>query len=177
MQKPGRHSSSQLGNRAVAAGLIVGHPQPASLHDGRPRSPVADEVTLAHIEILRGQLRYFEAEPRRRNSPSRGVLTARATQVSNSIEAYEVLVEGAVAAIEGDIPSDGTDENWMAVVSCRRAMTFVSQLAHDKTVDAERQAIVVDPEVVQECLLVHMTCRCPNRLGTVDSTNAPTPMQ
>ncbi len=59
------------------------------------------------------------------------MLTARAIQGSNSIEGYDVTVEDAVAAVEGDEPTEATVENWQAVTGYRRAMTYVLQMAHD----------------------------------------------
>ncbi|MFV1989351.1 MAG: Fic family protein [Acidimicrobiales bacterium] len=61
------------------------------------------------------------------------VLAARAIQGSNSIEGYNVSVEDAVAAIEGNEPREATGDDWAAVASYRRAMTFVLQLARSNS--------------------------------------------
>ena len=60
------------------------------------------------------------------------MLAAKAIQGSNSIEGFNVSVEDAIAAIEGDEPSEATEENWQANQGYRRAMTYVLQLAHDE---------------------------------------------
>lgn len=98
-----------------------------------PRLDPEEESALAKIEALRSQLRYYVAtEPRRWLGSVRRVLAARAIQGSNSIEGYNVSDEDAVAAIEGDEPADATSENWLAVTSYQRAMTYVLQLAQDQ---------------------------------------------
>ena len=83
------------------------------------------------IDELRSQLRYYVAEPRRWFGSVRRVLSARAIQGSNSIEGYNVSVEDAVAAIEGDAPEEADDRDWEAILGYRSAMTYVLQLAHD----------------------------------------------
>jgi Fic family protein len=62
----------------------------------------------------------------------RRVLGARAIRGSNSIEGFNVSVEDALAAIEGDEPSEARDSDWLAVTGYQRAMTYVLQLAHDE---------------------------------------------
>ena len=94
----------------------------------------ADEAAaLTRIDNLRRQLRFYVAERRRWLGPVRKVLAARAIQGSNSIEGYDVSVEDAVAALEGDEPGFGAaDESQRAVAAYRRAMTYVLQLANDE---------------------------------------------
>lgn len=91
-----------------------------------------EDAALARIEELRRELRFFVAEPRRWIGNVRRVLSARALQGSNSIEGYNVSVEDAVAAVDGDEPTGAGREDWEAVVGYRRAMTYVLQLAHDE---------------------------------------------
>ncbi len=90
-----------------------------------------EEAALAKIEGLRKDLRFYVAEPRRWVGSVRRMLAARAIQGSNSIEGYNVSVEDAVAAIEGEEPSEAGIEDWHAVSGYRRAMTYVLQLAAD----------------------------------------------
>lgn len=97
-----------------------------------PQIGAEEQAALRHIDNLRQELRYYTAESRRWLGPVRKVLAARAIQGSNSIEGYDVSVEDAVAAIEGDEPTDASEENWIAVASYRRAMTYVLQLARDE---------------------------------------------
>ena len=61
----------------------------------------------------------------------RRVLGARAIQGSNSIEGYDVSLEDALAAVEGDEPAEAQERDWLAVLGYRRAMTYVLQLADD----------------------------------------------
>lgn len=91
-----------------------------------------EEAALGKIDDLRKELRYYVAEPRRWVGSVRRMLAARAIQGSNSIEGYNVSVEDAVAAIEGDEPSEAQSQDWQAVSGYRRAMTYVLQLAGDE---------------------------------------------
>jgi Fic family protein len=91
----------------------------------------ADAAALERIEDLKRQLRHRVAEPRRWVGSVRRVLSARAIRGSNSIEGFDVSVEDALAAVEGDEPAEAQERDWLAVVGYRRAMTYVLQLAHD----------------------------------------------
>ena len=97
-----------------------------------PTLRAPEEAALWRIEDIQRELRYYVAEPRRWVGSVRRVLSARAIQGSNSIEGYDVSVEDAVAAIEGDDPTDARTEDWHAVVGYRRAMTYVLALAGDQ---------------------------------------------
>ncbi|MGI8936604.1 MAG: Fic family protein [Iamia sp.] len=98
-----------------------------------PTIETEERAALHRIDQLRLKLRHYVAtEPRRWVGSVRRVLSARAIQGSNSIEGYNVSVEDAVAAIEGDDPAEARTEDWYAVVSYRRAMTYVLQLAQDE---------------------------------------------
>jgi Fic family protein len=50
---------------------------------------------------------------------------------SNSIEGYNVSLEDAIAAAEGEEPADAIDETWAAVSGYRAALTYILQLAAD----------------------------------------------
>ncbi len=97
-----------------------------------PEIKAAEEAALEKIEDLRRQLRHYVAEPRRWVGSVRRVLGARAIRGSNSIEGFEVSVEDALAAIEGEEPVEANETDWLAVLGYRRAMTYVLQLAHDE---------------------------------------------
>ncbi len=57
---------------------------------------------------------------------------ARAIQGSNSIEGFNVTVDDAVAAVEGEEPLiDERTEAWLAVRGYREAMTYILQLSDD----------------------------------------------
>ncbi|MGH3849644.1 MAG: hypothetical protein ACRDRT_08070, partial [Pseudonocardiaceae bacterium] len=81
----------------------------------------AEEAALRVIDRVRKQLRYSTAEPRRWVGSVRRVLAARAIQGSNSIEGYNVSVEDAIAAIEGDELADAQLQDAQAVSGYRRA--------------------------------------------------------
>lgn len=97
-----------------------------------PELGPGEEAALVKINDLRDELRYYVAEPRRWLGSVRRILGARAIQGSNSIEGYDVSVEDAVAAVEGEEPTEASQENWLAVSGYRRAMTYVLQLAKDE---------------------------------------------
>lgn len=96
-----------------------------------PEVDARERVALERIDDLRRQLRYRVAEPRRWVGSVRRVLSARAIQGSNSIEGYDVSLEDALAAVEGDEPAEAQERDWLAVLGYRRAMTYVLQLAGD----------------------------------------------
>jgi Fic family protein len=96
-----------------------------------PNLTEPETAALARIDAIQRELKYYVAEPRRWVGSVRRVLSARAIQGSNSIEGYNVSVEDAVAAIEGDDPTEARTEDWHAVMGYRRAMTYVLQLAGD----------------------------------------------
>lgn len=95
-----------------------------------PIGPEEDHA-LAEIARLRRELRYYVAEPRRWVGSVRRVLSARAIQGSNSIEGYNVSVEDALAAVQNEELAEASTLDRNAVVSYRRAMTYVIQLATD----------------------------------------------
>jgi len=96
-----------------------------------PQLSLEDDAAMARIDELWSQLRYYVAEPRRWVGSARRVLSARAIQQSNSIEGFNVSVEDALAAIEGEAPTGADEEAWNAVTGYRRALTYVLQLAQD----------------------------------------------
>src|SRR6478672_8879216 len=96
-----------------------------------PPMSFEEDAALDRIDDLWRELRYYVAEPRRWVGSVRRVLGARAIQGSNSIEGYNVSVEDALAALEGEEPMEAQAENWNAVTGYRRALTYVLQLAHD----------------------------------------------
>jgi Fic family protein len=106
-----------------------------------PTTGPEEQAAQAKIEELRRQLRFSLAEPRRWVGSVRRILSARAIQGSNSIEGYNVSVEDAVAAIQGDEPTEASLENWQAVSGYRRAMTYVLQLAEDDHFDFSAQLL------------------------------------
>lgn len=96
-----------------------------------PTVGTAEANALARIEDLRRQLRFYVSEPKRWLGSVRRVLSARAIQGSNSIEGYNVSVEDAIAAIEGEEPEEAAWVDRQAILGYRRAKTYVIQLAGD----------------------------------------------
>jgi Fic family protein len=97
-----------------------------------PFLTMEDQIALERIDGLRRALRYFLAsKPNRWVGSIRRLLAARAIRASNSIEGYNVSVEDALAAVEGGEPTDPTSDDWRAVLSYQRAMTYVLQLSED----------------------------------------------
>jgi Fic family protein len=91
----------------------------------------AEEAAIERINALRRQLGPYVADRRRWVGAVRRVLAARAIQGSNSIEGFDVSVEDALAAVGGQPPVEAESENWLAVSSYRRAMTYILQLSDD----------------------------------------------
>jgi Fic family protein len=84
------------------------------------------------IDGLRRRLNYFlQQQPRRWTGLLRRSTFARAIQASNSIEGYNVTVDDAIAAVEGEDPIDERTEAWLAVQGYRNALSYILQLATD----------------------------------------------
>ncbi len=98
---------------------------------GTPKVGPEELAALERIEGLKQELRFRVAQPRRWLGSVRRVLSARAIRGSNSIEGFDVSVEDALAAVEGNEPSEASERDWLAVLGYRRAMTYVLQLAQD----------------------------------------------
>jgi Fic family protein len=85
------------------------------------------------VDEMRLRLRFLlQQQPTRWTGLLRRSQLARAIQGSNSIEGYNVTVDDAVAAVEGEQPLiDERTEPWLAVRGYREAMTYILQLADD----------------------------------------------
>lgn len=70
-------------------------------------------------------------QPRRWYGLLRRTTFARAVKGSNSIEGYDVALDDAIAAAEGEEPLDPKTEAWVNVAGYQVAMTYVLQLAGD----------------------------------------------
>lgn len=98
----------------------------------RTPSIEADESrVIAEVDDLRANLKYAIQQSRRWTGILRRAALARAIQGSNSIEGYNVTVDDAIAAIDGEEPLDAKTEAWAAVTGYRRAMSYVLQLSDD----------------------------------------------
>lgn len=88
----------------------------------------AEEQVLERIGELKRQLA-FTISPKRWYGLLRRSTFARAIQGSNSIEGYQISIDDALAAAEGEEPLDPKTESWLANVCYRRALTLVLQKA------------------------------------------------
>lgn len=93
----------------------------------------AKEVeVLERIEDLRRILGHrVGSSPKRWYGLLRRITFARAVRGSNSIEGYNVSLDDAIAAAEGEEPLDAKTEAWAAVSGYQSAMTYVLHLADD----------------------------------------------
>ena len=96
-----------------------------------PKLDAQEKEVVSRVHDLRKSLNYAVRNPVRWQGLLRRVAFARAIRASNSIEGYNVSVDDAVAACEGEEPLDAQSEAWAAVTGYRVAMTYVLQLADD----------------------------------------------
>ncbi|MEO8630101.1 MAG: Fic family protein [Betaproteobacteria bacterium] len=83
------------------------------------------------ILSIRDSLKYAISGPSRWIGVLRRNAFARNIQGSNSIEGYNITVDDAIAAVEGEQPLDAQSETWAAITGYRGAMTYVLQLSAD----------------------------------------------
>lgn len=96
-----------------------------------PELNEAERRVHAKIDELRTNLSYAVSS-RRWIGVLRRVSLAKAIRGSNSIEGYNVTVDDALAAVDGEEPLDAQAETWAAIVGYRQAMTYVLELADDR---------------------------------------------
>src|SRR5688500_4674243 len=101
-----------------------------------PKLQAVEARVLDRIGELKARLGVATRTPARRWT---GLLRrnsfARAVQGSNRIEGYNVTVDDAIAAVEGEEPLEASREAWLAVSAYRTAMTYVLQRADDEQFD------------------------------------------
>jgi Fic family protein len=96
--------------------------------------PVLDDLERAVIERIdevKSSIRYAVAQPKRWYGLLRRSTFARAIRASNSIEGFNVTVDDAIAAADGEAPLEADPNAWAAGTGYRQAMTYVLQLADD----------------------------------------------
>lgn len=96
-----------------------------------PQLTPAELAVVVKIDEVKANLGYAIQAPRRWTGLLRRNTLGRAIQGSNSIEGYNVTVEDAMAAAEGEQLVDAATETRRAVEGYRNAMTYVLQLARD----------------------------------------------
>src|SRR4030042_3183766 len=96
---------------------------------GIPELPSADRAVLGVIEVLRQELRFHLAPPRRWFGSLRRATLARAVQGSNSIEGYRASVEDVLTVLEDEPPEAADTATRAALEGYRDAMPFILQTA------------------------------------------------
>ena len=98
------------------------------------RIPSLDPQTLAvlaEVEQLKKRIGSMLSEPRAWKGLLSRAMIAKAIQGSNTVEGYNVTVDDAIAAVEGEDPLDTDAKTWAEILGYRAAMTYVLQLARD----------------------------------------------
>src|SRR5580658_6559587 len=97
-----------------------------------PNPSLEDLQVIAQVNEMRLRLKFMlQQAPRRWSGMLRRSTFARAIQGSNSIEGFQVTVDDAAAAVDGEEPLDEKTEAWFAVRGYRESMTYVLQIADD----------------------------------------------
>lgn len=110
--------------------VVTGYLAMGIIYDTPP--PSAQELAVvASIDEVRTSVRYALRATKRWHGLLRRSVFGRNIQGSNTIEGYNVTVEDAIAAVEGEEPLEADDEAWAAVVGYRNAMSYVLQLSDD----------------------------------------------
>jgi Fic family protein len=98
-----------------------------------PELTEREREVVGEIHDLRRDLNYAIGQPSRRwFGLLRRNTFARAVRGSNTIEGYNVTIDDAVAAVDGEEPINPKDESWLAVSGYRDAMTYVMQKTDDR---------------------------------------------
>jgi Fic family protein len=96
-----------------------------------PELDTRSREVLGLIDALKKRLGSMLSEPRRWDGLFRRTAFARAIRGSNTIEGYNVTVDDAIAAVEGEPPLEADEKTWAEILGYRQAMTYVLQLARD----------------------------------------------
>ncbi len=97
-----------------------------------PTLDAQEEDVLGRIAELKRVLGHAVSDqPKRWYGLLRRTTFARAVKGSNSIEGYDVALDDAIAAAEGEEPLDPKTEAWANVTGYQVAMSYVLQLAGD----------------------------------------------
>jgi Fic family protein len=96
-----------------------------------PELEPTEDAVLARIDHLRARVRAYVRDPARWTGLLRRNIFAKAIQGSNTIEGYNISVDDAIAAVEGEEPLQADQATWAEIVGYRQAMTYVIQLARD----------------------------------------------
>ncbi len=87
---------------------------------------------IENIEDCRNKLRFSISDNLNRwNGFLARMAYARVIHGSNTIEGVNATLDDALAAVDGDIPSNPQDENWLALTGHRDAMDYIIQLSKE----------------------------------------------
>ena len=87
---------------------------------------------IENIEDCRNKLRFSISDNLNRwNGFLARMAYARAIHGSNTMEGVNATLDDALAAVDGDIPSNPQDENWLALTGHRDAMDYIIQLSKE----------------------------------------------
>lgn len=96
-----------------------------------PDLDLDDQHVIEDLHRLRAQMASLLRVPRRWSGGLRRTTRARAIQGSNSIEGYSVSDQDAAAAVEDEPPLTADQQTWAEILSYRRVLTYVLQVATD----------------------------------------------
>ncbi len=97
-----------------------------------PTLPPQYLQVIESIEDCRAKLRFSISDNLNRwNGFLARMSYARAIHGSNTMEGVNATLDDALAAVDGDIPSNPQDENWLALTGHRDAMAYIIQLSKD----------------------------------------------
>ncbi|MDD5306821.1 MAG: Fic family protein [Deltaproteobacteria bacterium] len=96
-----------------------------------PNLTVEERAVVTRVEELRRNLGRNTTQAKRWTGLLRRTAFARAIRGSNTIEGYNVTVDDALAAAEGEEPLEADADTWAAITGYRNAMTYILQLASD----------------------------------------------
>jgi Fic family protein len=97
-----------------------------------PALPSTYVQVIENIEDCRNKLRFSISDNLNRwNGFLARMAYARAIHGSNTMEGVNATLDDALAAVDGDIPSNPQDENWLALTGHRDAMDYIIQLSKE----------------------------------------------
>jgi Fic family protein len=97
-----------------------------------PEIPGFCSQLTEQIEDLRKQLKYVTSDNLNRWTGFLARMSyARAIHSSNTMEGVNATLEDAVHAIDGELPANPKDENWLALTGHREAMDYIIQLSKE----------------------------------------------
>ena len=98
-----------------------------------PTLDEAEHRVAARIADMRHDLRHYATqEPRRWTGLLARMTRARALRASNSIEGINVSDEDAIAAVDGEDPTEADKPTWRAIVGYQTAMEYILHRCRDR---------------------------------------------